>query len=425
MQFVQQEAAKVVDRVIRNGRNLTDALAEAIKLSKLTGQSRGALQDLCYGTLRYQNRLAFMLDRLLNKPLQNPLVGSLLQVALYQLQYTRARSHTIVDQAVRATKDIHPATAGLVNAVLRNFLRQREELQRVADLQSTTRYAYPEWWVNKLSGQYGEHAPDILQAGNTHPPMTLRINQQHGDSDTYQARLAAAGIDARPLSTGALQLIRPVPVDRLPGFFTGDVSVQDAGAQYAAKLLAVADGMRVLDACAAPGGKTAHLLECADIELLSLDKDEGRLQRIHENLQRLGLHADVRQGDAALPDTWWDGRPFQRILADVPCSASGVVRRHPDIKWLRRPEDIENFARQQTQILQALWPLLAVDGRLLYVTCSIFAQENQQVIEPFLTKHADARREPTGIVQIDGAAGQLLPCDEHDGFFYAVLRKTA
>ncbi len=425
MQFVQQEAAKVVDRVIRNGRNLTDALAEALNRSDLTAQSRGALQDLCYGTLRYHNRLVFMRDRLLNKPLQDPLVGSLLQVALYQLQYTRASSHTIVDQAVRATKDIRPAAAGLVNAVLRNFLRQREELQKAADIQQTTRYAYPDWWVNMLSSQYGEQTQDILQAGNTHPPMTLRINQRHGDSATYQARLVAAEIDVRLLGTGALQLVRPLHVDRLPGFFAGDVSIQDAGAQYAAKLLDVADGMRVLDACAAPGGKTAHLLESADIELLSLDKDEGRLQRIHENLQRLGLHAEVRQGDAAAPDTWWDGRPFQRILADVPCSASGVVRRHPDIKWLRRPQDIEGFAKQQAHILEALWPLLAGEGKLLYATCSIFAQENEQVIATFLTKHIDARREMTGVAEIDEAAGQLLPCDEHDGFFYALLRKTA
>jgi len=221
----------------------------------------------------------------------------------------------------------------------------------------------------------------------------------------------------------ALQLDKPVPVDRLPGFFDGMVSIQDAGAQYAARLLDIHDGMRVLDACAAPGGKTAHILELADAEMVAVDKDAERLQRVAENLQRLQLTAQLVVGDAAEPDVWWDGKPFQRILADVPCSASGVVRRHPDIKWLRRSTDIAGFAAQQLGILRALWRLLAQDGKLLYATCSVFHQENEQVVGLFLAQHTDARRLPVALP--DNLQGQLLPDHQHDGFFYALLQKIA
>ena len=226
----------------------------------------------------------------------------------------------------------------------------------------------------------------------------------------------------REFNVIALQLDKPVSVDKLPGFHGGLVSVQDAGAQYAARLLDVHDGMRVLDACAAPGGKMAHILECAQVEMVAVDKDEKRLQRVAENLRRLDLSAQLVTGDAAEPGTWWDGKPFQRILADVPCSASGVVRRHPDIKWLRRNSDIAGFAVQQLNILRALWRLLAQDGKLLYATCSVFHQENGQVIATFLAQQPDARRLP---LELPGSSGgQLLPNDDHDGFFYALLQKN-
>ncbi|MDR2196040.1 MAG: 16S rRNA (cytosine(967)-C(5))-methyltransferase RsmB, partial [Gallionellaceae bacterium] len=234
--------------------------------------------------------------------------------------------------------------------------------------------------------------------------------------------LAQHEIEADLIEPNALRLARAVPVDKLPGFFDGLVSVQDAGAQYAAPLLDARDGMRVLDACAAPGGKSAHLLESANVNLLALDKDAQRLERVRDNLARLGLSAQLCCGDAAQADDWWDGTPFDRILADVPCSASGVVRRHPDIKWLRRPDDIAGFARQQAEILAALWRLLARDGKLLYATCSVFAQENRQVVDEFLQQHTDARLLP---VMIDAGGGQLLPDDRHDGFFYALLHKQA
>ena len=422
MQRIQHEAAKVVSKVVRGGRNLNEVLNESLrKQANLTAQERGALQDLCYGTLRYYGRLVFMMDSLLERPVQESPLRCLLLVALYQLQYTKASQHAIVDQAVRATKSINGAASGLVNAVLRNFLRKQQALQEAADHSDESRYAYPQWWVAALKAQYGEQAAAILEAGNLHPPMTLRVNTRLTTVAEYRTRLAEQDIPALPVEPGALKLERPVGVERLPGFAEGLVSVQDAGAQYAAQFLDIKDGMRVLDACAAPGGKTAHLLESADIELVSLDKDEQRLQRVSENMQRLRLNAQVVCGDAATPQDWWDGKTFQRILADVPCSASGVVRRHPDIKWLRRPEDIESFARQQLQILNALWPLLARDGKLLYATCSIFARENNSVLEEFLGQHADAVR--VGLSAPGMTDGQLLPNDEHDGFFYALLHK--
>ncbi|MGC2047349.1 MAG: 16S rRNA (cytosine(967)-C(5))-methyltransferase RsmB, partial [Gallionella sp.] len=281
------------------------------------------------------------------------------------------------------------------------------------------------WWIDELHAQYAERGPALLDAGNRHPPMTLRVNRRRSSTADYLALLAQHHISAKVIGPDALQLDKPVSVDRLPGFLAGMVSVQDAGAQIAARLLDVHDGMRVLDACAAPGGKTAHILELAAVELVALDKDEKRLQRVAENLQRLGLTAQLVAGDAADPDSWWDGKTFQRILADVPCSASGVVRRHPDIKWLRRRADIAGFAAQQLGILCSLWRLIEQDGKLLYATCSVFQQENEQVITAFLAQQPDALRLPVVMAGHlpDKNEGQLLPNDQHDGFFYALLHK--
>ncbi len=419
MQHVQLEAARVVNSVIR-GRNLTQVLTESLRQhSKFSAQQRGALQDLCYGTLRHYGKLVFMLSKLMQRPSRDMILQHLLLIALYQIEFSKAGQHVIVDQAVRAAKFLNTASVGLVNGVLRNYLRQREALKEAANQDEESHYSYPRWWIDRLKAQYGENAYAILDAGNLHPPMTLRVNTRHTTAIEYQSLLAAHDIISTLVEPDALILAQPVIVDCLPKFKEGWVSVQDAGAQYAAYLLDVRDGMRVLDACAAPGGKTAHLLEMANIELVAIDKDDQRLARVHENLHRLGLKAHVLCGDAATPNKWWDGMLFQRILADVPCSASGVVRRHPDIKWLRRNSDIESFAEQQIQILQALWPLLAVGGKLLYATCSIFARENQQVIETFLVQHPEALRENIDMLH----AGQLLPNEQHDGFFYALLHK--
>lgn len=393
------------------------------KQSGFTAPERGALQDLCYGTLRHYARLAFMLDSLLERPMQDPLLRHLLLIAIYQLQHTKAGQHVIVDQAVQAAKSSNPVASGLINAVLRNFLRKQPVLLEAADRTEESRYSYQQWWITALKQQYGDQAAEILEAGNKHPPMTLRINTRHISLTDYQALLGEQDISAQIIEPSALKLDRPVAVERLPRFAEGWISVQDAGAQLAARMLDVKDGMRVLDACAAPGGKTTHLLELADIELVAVDKEEERLRRVRENLQRLNLSAQVVCGDAATPDDWWDGKLFQRILADVPCSASGVVRRHPDIKWLRRPEDIESFAVQQAQILESLWLLLERDGKLLYATCSIFARENQKVIAAFLARHKDAAQIELSVGGM--THGQMLPNDEHDGFFYALLHKQA
>jgi 16S rRNA (cytosine967-C5)-methyltransferase len=253
--------------------------------------------------------------------------------------------------------------------------------------------------------------------------MTLRVNRRKISVAEYEKRLNQNGMDALRLWNGALELAQPVAVDRLPGFTQGLVSVQDAGAQLAAPLLDVHDGMRVLDACAAPGGKSAHLLELAKVELTALDNDSARVARIAENLSRLELdiHRIIR-GDAAHPAEWWDGKQFDRILADVPCSASGVVCRHPDIKWLRRESDLSRFGEKQREILDALWQILTRDGKLLYATCSVFAEENKLQVEKFLRHHSDARLLP--LSQVETIDGQLLPNSHHDGFFYALLHKA-
>lgn len=424
MQKIQLIASQIVSQVMVNGRNLNQVMDEKLgAVPNLQTAQRGAIRDLSYGTLRFYGQLKAVLELLLRKPLTDDRLGYLLLVVLYQLQYSKATQHTVVDQAVFAARTLQPQAGGLVNAILRNFLRQQQTLLTQVEQRREAKFNYPLWWITELNAQYGATGTSILASGNLHPPMTLRVNRRWGDVQQYQALLAEHGMTAQVNAPDALTLDTPVSVDKLPGFFSGWVSIQDAGAQYAAALLDVHLGMRVLDACAAPGGKTAHILELADVEMVAVDKDPQRLQRVAENLQRLALSAQLLAGDAAMPDAWWDGRHFARILADVPCSASGVVRRHPDIKWLRRRTDIDQFATQQFEILQALWPLLEPDGKLLYATCSVFKQENEQLIGKFMAAHADAHRLPLALP--DGSHGQLLPNAQHDGFFYALLHKTA
>lgn len=429
MHNIQLAASQIIQQVLVDGRNLNQVLDESMRRKAVwTPAQRATLQDLSYGTLRYYGQLRAILALLLHKPMLDQRIFYVLLVALYQLQYSKAAQHAVVDHAVRSAQMLNVKVSGLVNAILRNFLRSRDVLLEQVAQSAEGKYSYPQWWIDELQAQYGERSAAILAAGNQRPPMTLRVNHRRGSTADYLAQLAQHELPARSIEPDALQLDKPVPVDKLPGFFSGLVSVQDAGAQYAAHLLDVHDGMRVLDACAAPGGKTAHILELAQVEMVAVDKNEKRLQRVAENLQRLNLTsqggpAQLVVGDAAEPDAWWDGKTFQRILTDVPCSASGVVRRHPDIKWLRRSADIAGFAAQQIDILRALWRLLAQDGKLLYATCSVFQQENEQVIAAFLAQRPDARRLPITLpCDIDG---QLLPDDHHDGFFYALLHKPA
>ncbi|MCF8198025.1 MAG: 16S rRNA (cytosine(967)-C(5))-methyltransferase RsmB [Sulfuritalea sp.] len=434
------EAAGLIAAVL-SGRNFDAALSR----TGLSGQLRAAAMDLVYPTLRAFGRGDFLLGQLLERPLKDKSARGLLLAALARLEARPDDAPTIVNQAVKAaTRLAHGQFKGLVNGVLRSFLRRREELLAAADADPVAQWRHPAWWIERLRKDHPAHWQSILAAGNTHPPMCLRINRRRTTSADFLSELAADGIAARALDDDAILLARPVPVDRIPGFAEGLCSVQDWGAQAAAHLLDLGSGMRVLDACAAPGGKTAHLLEIADIELTALDVDDQRTTRITSNLRRLGLTANVQVADACAVDAWWDGHVFDRVLVDAPCSASGVVRRHPDAKWLRRKTDLAGFATTQKTIVDALWRTLAPGGKMLYASCSVFEEENAHQVEAFIGRHADARQLPTQLQSYGPKIGpecvtttdttirsttrdnqlQLLPDAEHDGFYYALLQKT-
>lgn len=434
MYISQQIAANAVNQVL-SGRNLTLALPAALAVfPSATPQQRGAAQDLSYGTLRFYGEIDAYLLRLLEKPLTDDRINALLLVAIYQLLHDKADTFTVVNQAVHAVSQLkRPApkswAKGLVNAILRNFLRQKEQLEAAVKSSEVVIYSYPQWWINKLKMQYPNHWQGMLDTGNQHPPMTLRLNTQKISADDYLQLLAQQSIDATLLGTQAIILGKPIPVEKIPGFVEGNVSVQDYGAQLAAPLLDAVPNMHVLDACCAPGGKTGHILEIADVSMTALDNDEQRLQRVQSNLDRLHLKANLLAGDAS-DSNWWDEQAFDRILADVPCSASGIVRRHVDIKWLRREADIASFTAQQAKILSNLWQMLAKGGKLLYVTCSVFHEENQGQVDKFLQNNADAVQLPFTLPQahlhadITQINGQLVPSIAHDGFFYALLQKN-
>ena len=422
-------------RAVRAGRSLNDVLAE------VPLPLRPGVQALTFHALRQLGAATQALRSLAPKA-PAPRVEALLCLALALLWPAERPSyaeHTLVDQAVAATRRRSPGAAAFVNAVLRRFVREREARVAQALQSPVAAWNHPAWWIEQLQRDWPQQWRSLLAAANRHPPMTLRVNRRRCSGADYLQRLAAAGLHALQLDDPAfggqaLVLERPCPVGELPGFADGVVSVQDASAQRAALLLAGASGLapgaRVLDACAAPGGKTAHLLELAPLVLLALDSDAQRLQRVDDTLRRLRLHARTAHGDAARPGDWWDGRLFDAILLDAPCSASGIVRRHPDIRWLRRASDLPALAALQARLLDALWPLLAPGGRLLYATCSVFKCEGQQQIDAFLQRHgaADAALHPA-------SPGQLLTLPDnrgeadsaevlHDGFYLALLLKT-
>ncbi|BAO85084.1 16S rRNA (cytosine(967)-C(5))-methyltransferase RsmB [Caballeronia cordobensis] len=444
--FALDSAAQAVGAV-RAGSALPAALQTVIGTGKHAA-ARGAVQDIAYRTMR---RLA-LADALLHKLVRKappPHVANVLVCAFTLLADDEAHAaytpFTVVDQAVTAiaARREFAFAKGLVNAVLRNFLRERDSSIDEARKNEVARWNYPQWWIDAVRRGQPDAWERILEAGNAQGPLTLRVNARHASVDDYLARLREAHIEAEAAGLHAVRLKTPMPVDRIPGFDEGVVSVQDAGAQLAAQLLGAKDGMRVLDACAAPGGKTGHILELADVDLIALESDAERSGRIAQNLTRLKLNARIEVGDAGDPAQWFDGTPFDRILADVPCSASGIVRRHPDIRWLRRASDIDALVAEQRRILNALWPLVTKGGELLYVTCSIFPEEGEEQARWFGTAHEDA-------VRLD-APGQLLPTAarasadavqgspdstnlaspdrdaeifaDHDGFFYARFQK--
>jgi len=424
---VQRLAAAIIGGVLA-GRSLDVELAGAWRRhAGIDARDRAAVQDITYGTLRFLGRLDALLDALLDKPLKDARLRPLLLVALYQLESTRAAPHAVVDHAVRACHALGLTSAkGLVNAVLRNFLRRAPALEARTQRSETARYSHPQWWIDRLRAEYPARYAAVLESDNLHPPLVLRVNRRRTGVSDYLDLLSRSEMRGESLGETAVLLEKALPAARIPGLAEGWVSVQDAAAQKAALLLDLRDGMRVLDACAAPGGKTAHMLELADVELTALDRSADRLERVRENLVRLGCQAQILCGDAGQPATWWDGAPFERVLADVPCTASGVARRHPDIKWLRREADIAAFASAQGRMLDALWQTLARDGKLLYATCSVFQEENSAQVARFLERHRDATRLALPAVDNDTQlpAGQLLPDRLHDGFFYALLQKS-
>jgi 16S rRNA (cytosine967-C5)-methyltransferase len=411
-------ASRVVARVI-GGRSLGTALADD-DAERAGARTHPAVMDAVYGTLRDYGAPDAIIAALARKRRPDPEVRALLLCALHALRRGRRAEHVVVDQAVAACGRLgHGRAGGFVNAALRGYLRDRAALERDAARTDVGRFGYPQWWIDRVRAAYPDAWQSVLATGNGHPPLTLRINRRRASLAGVLAKLGEAGIGARQVGEWAIRVDKPRPVEAIPGFAEGEVSVQDAGAQLAAALLAPRDGTRVLDACAAPGGKTGHLAELADTSLTALDRDPVRLGAVNANLARLGLHADVRRADAADLASWWDGRAFERVLLDVPCSASGVVRRHPDIKWLRRAADLREFACAQAQLLDALWQVLAPGGKLLYATCSVFPEENQTVVAAFRERRGDVRR-----VDLPGlAGGELLPDDDRDGFFYALLEK--
>jgi len=414
-------ASNLVNDVLLEGVSLTLALGD---LRKLAPEGLATVQNLAYGALRNAGRLRFFLAALCDRPLKPAALSGHLLVGLYELEAGVTPAYAVVNETVATVAERFPGARGFANAVLRNFQRRRAELEAAAAADLEARWNLPLWWLERLRAQYPDDWQAIVGAQNAHPPMTLRVNRRRGSVADYLVKLAEAGIEARQSGEWALTLQRPVPVGELPGFFAGLVSVQDLGAQLAAAYLGAADGERVLDACAAPGGKTGHLLELHDLDLVAVDSEGGRLARVRENLDRLGLGTKLSTtlvvGDAADTGSWWDGKPFDRILLDAPCTASGVVRRHPDGKWLKRPEDVQHLVRQQRRLMDALWPLLKPTGTMLYATCSLFREENADQVATFLARHGDARSEKVPATR----AGQLLPGPEMDGFFYARLLKA-
>ncbi|MDI9234374.1 16S rRNA (cytosine(967)-C(5))-methyltransferase RsmB [Limnohabitans lacus] len=427
---LMQATASAV-QATRQGQSLT------AQLERVPHELRPGVQALSFQVLRQLGR-ATALRELLAAKAPPPAADALLCTAL-ALCWDEVGApypvHTLVNQAVEAARQQHQtkAQSGFINACLRRFMRERAVLVAQTDANPVAQWNHPQWWIDRLKADHPEHWQDLLGQAQQAAPMTLRVNRQHHTVAAYQAQLEAVGLMAKPVGQDGLQLVQAVPVQRLPGFAQGHVSVQDAAAQVSARLLM--HGMdaqrpwRILDACAAPGGKTGHLLElCPHAHVLALDVDAQRCERIHQNLSRLGLQAEVKAADAGQPEAWWDGQAFDAILLDAPCTASGIVRRHPDVRWLRRLTDSAQLAKTQAQLLKTLWPLLAPGGKLLYCTCSVFKAEGDETVQAFLKRNTDAELHPSPGHLIPGQTPKGLPVEdnalgEHDGFYYALLEK--
>lgn len=431
----QLQGTAALLQAVRSGRSMT------VELDQCLPHLRAGVQALGSHVLRWLGQ-AEAVRQILASRAPPPEADALLCVALalaLDAEGAPYTEFTLVDQAVEAAKrsesTVHQAS--FINGCLRRFLRERDDLLALSQRKPQAVWNHPRWWIDRVRKDHPQAWTTILEANNTRAPLTLRVNSRLCSQAAYLQSLAEAGLQAAPVGEHGVLLVKAPPVAQLPGFAEGYFSVQDAGAQLAAPLLLSglqpspgADGLLLLDACAAPGGKTAHLLELAgaDAQMLALDIDAQRCQRIEQNLNRLQLSARVRAADAALPDNWWDGRLFDGILLDAPCTASGIVRRHPDVRWLRRPSDIAQLAAQQTRLLQALWPLVRPGGRLLYCTCSVFRAEGEQQIQTFLGHNSEALLMPSPghLLPQRGPQGPVIPDNllrEYDGFYYALLEK--
>ncbi|MDO3381704.1 16S rRNA (cytosine(967)-C(5))-methyltransferase RsmB [Gilvimarinus algae] len=425
--------ARALAELLRQHGSLASSLPQWQE--KVAPNDRALVRELCYGTMRYYPRLRACLNALLEKPLRGKDgdVLALMLLGLYQLDYTRIPDHAAIGETAGCARALKkPWATGLINGVLRRYQRERDQLAAALADDRTFCTAHPQWLLEAIEGAWPDQAGAIIEANNAHPPLTLRLNTRTESRDQYLQRLSAAGLDARPTdcSEYGFTLASPCDPKLLPGFTEGLISVQDEAAQLAAPLLDLAPGLRVLDACAAPGGKTGHILQSEPrlSQVTALDIEQRRLKRVTDNLQRLGVEARVVAGDAAQPNSWWDGQLFDRILLDAPCSATGIIRRQSDIKLLRSADDITRLARVQGQLLDALWPLVKPGGILLYATCSVLPEENSEQAKGFLQRSGDVQTltidATWGLAQDVGR--QLLPqANGHDGFYYAKFRKIA
>ncbi|WP_286240664.1 16S rRNA (cytosine(967)-C(5))-methyltransferase RsmB [Neptuniibacter halophilus] len=428
---VRALASQVLTPLLKNKGSLNTQMAALER--RCPEKDRGLLRELCYGTMRYHPQLNAILKRLQNHPFKyrDIDIKAVALIGLYQLIHTRVPSHAAINESVDACKKLDKAPAGkLINALLRRFQREREAIEADLEQELSYRFNHPEWMIAKLQNNWPDHWQQIINANNLQAPLTLRINALRTDRESYLTQLNVV-TEAEPtrFSPQGIRLSQSLNVETLPGYRVGAFSVQDEAAQLSAGLLDLQPGQRVLDACAAPGGKLCHILEAGKglSQVDAVELEEKRAERITENLSRLGLKANLHIADAAT-QTWWDGQAYDRILLDAPCSATGVIRRNPDIKYLRQGEDIHQLSQLQADILQNCWAMLKPGGKLLYATCSIFPQENERLIKRFMTQTEDARHLPInaewGIEREYGR--QLFPQENgHDGFYYALLEKVA
>ncbi|AMO46930.1 Ribosomal RNA small subunit methyltransferase B [Enterobacter sp. FY-07] len=418
-------AAQAIEQVVEQGQSLSNILPPLQQ--KVSDKDKALLQELCFGALRVLPQLDWLINKLMSRPMtgKQRTVHYLIMVGFYQLMHTRIPAHAALAETVEGAVAIkRPQLKGLINGVLRQFQRQQEEL--LAEFaKSENKYLFPTWLLKRLQKAYPQQWQHIVESSNQRPPMWLRVNRQHHTRDSWLALLEETGLHgfSHPDYPDAIRLETAAPVTALPGFAEGWVTVQDASAQGCIPLLAPENGERILDLCAAPGGKTTHILEAApDADVLAVDIDEQRLSRVYDNLKRLGMKAQVKQGDGRFPTQWCEDEQFDRILLDAPCSATGVIRRHPDIKWLRRERDIPELVQLQSEILDAIWPHLKTGGTLVYATCSILPEENSLQVAAFLTRTPNAKLIQTGSLEQPGQ--QNLPgAEEGDGFFYAKIIK--